>query len=358
MDPKRTGNFISLLRKEKNMTQKQLSEKLNISDKAISRWETGRGFPDTDSLLSLSQEFSVSINELLCGKRIDSPAMAQLAEQNIADAYIKTNRKKRRIRALVVTLSVLLASLLLLLVLFIRNIYLKIGDEFKIIYKEVMGSPDCVISFNYSHITLYGERYVPLVLDDVECKVEECIIKEAQVVGSTFAGKLFFGESIYAINRCENNEIIYLQSEHDLLKSNYYCKETELEKYLEISRRDSYKHLTAEIFTEDWFMYDLELNENLVQMLTSRDYQLDPNVNCDWSRGDGDESITIYAYQTDGPFCRPEGELMQKQGQYYWFDYDDIPETQNNGNHSGISAYKIPDSYDADLDALFLHMFD
>lgn len=41
MDPKKTGEFIALLRKEKNMTQKQLAEKLNVSDKAISRWETG-----------------------------------------------------------------------------------------------------------------------------------------------------------------------------------------------------------------------------------------------------------------------------------------------------------------------------
>ena len=69
MDPKTTGQFISFLRKEKGMTQKQLSEKLNLSDKAISRWETGRGFPDIESLQALSNEFYVSINELLYGKR-------------------------------------------------------------------------------------------------------------------------------------------------------------------------------------------------------------------------------------------------------------------------------------------------
>jgi transcriptional regulator with XRE-family HTH domain len=59
MDAKTTGQFISFLRKEKGMTQKQLSEKLNVSDKAISRWETGRGFPDIESLQALSCEFSV-----------------------------------------------------------------------------------------------------------------------------------------------------------------------------------------------------------------------------------------------------------------------------------------------------------
>lgn len=47
MDPKTTGVFISKLRKERGLTQKQMADKLNVSDKAVSRWETGKGYPDT-----------------------------------------------------------------------------------------------------------------------------------------------------------------------------------------------------------------------------------------------------------------------------------------------------------------------
>ena len=71
MDTQKTGEFIRELRKEKNMTQVELAEKLNCTDKAVSRWETGKGLPDADMLLSLSSVFGISINELLLGERFE-----------------------------------------------------------------------------------------------------------------------------------------------------------------------------------------------------------------------------------------------------------------------------------------------
>lgn len=71
MNTQKTGDFIKTLRKENNMTQLELAKKLNCTDKAISRWETGKGLPDADMLLSLSDVFSVSINEILLGERFD-----------------------------------------------------------------------------------------------------------------------------------------------------------------------------------------------------------------------------------------------------------------------------------------------
>ena len=64
MTSKECGNFISELRKEKKLTQKELAEKIIVSDKAVSRWETGKGYPDVTSLVSLSEYFDVSVNEL------------------------------------------------------------------------------------------------------------------------------------------------------------------------------------------------------------------------------------------------------------------------------------------------------
>ena len=69
MNTQKTGEFIKLLRKENNMTQLELSQKLNCTDKAVSRWETGKGLPDADTLLSLSDVFGVYINEILLGER-------------------------------------------------------------------------------------------------------------------------------------------------------------------------------------------------------------------------------------------------------------------------------------------------
>lgn len=73
MNTQKTGEFIKALRKESNLTQAELARKLNCTDKAISRWETGKGLPDADMLLSLSGIFGVSINEILLGERFFLP---------------------------------------------------------------------------------------------------------------------------------------------------------------------------------------------------------------------------------------------------------------------------------------------
>ncbi len=70
MNTQKTGGFIKTLRKENNMTQLELAKKLNCTDKAISRWETGKGLPDADMLLSLSAIFDISINEILLGEKL------------------------------------------------------------------------------------------------------------------------------------------------------------------------------------------------------------------------------------------------------------------------------------------------
>ncbi len=83
MDLIKIGKFISELRKEKNYTQDQLGEKLGVTNKTISRWETGTYLPPADSLLSMSELFSVSINELLSGKRLEAEEYKEAAEENL-----------------------------------------------------------------------------------------------------------------------------------------------------------------------------------------------------------------------------------------------------------------------------------
>ena len=65
------GTFIAMCRKEKKMTQKQLGEHLGVTDRAVSKWETGRSFPDVSLLEPLCQELGVSVSELLAAKKIE-----------------------------------------------------------------------------------------------------------------------------------------------------------------------------------------------------------------------------------------------------------------------------------------------
>lgn len=83
MDMVKTGKFIAELRKEQGFTQEQLGEKIGVTNKTVSRWETGTYLPPAEMLLILSGLFGVSINELLCGQRLTEEEYKQAAEENL-----------------------------------------------------------------------------------------------------------------------------------------------------------------------------------------------------------------------------------------------------------------------------------
>ena len=67
MDQVKIGKFIAQCRKEKGLTQMQLAEALNITDRAVSKWETGKGYPDITLLEPIAEAFCVSVTELISG---------------------------------------------------------------------------------------------------------------------------------------------------------------------------------------------------------------------------------------------------------------------------------------------------
>ena len=85
MEQTKVGKFIAECRKNKKMTQAELAEKLNITDRAISKWETGKGMPDSSIMLELCNELDISVNELLSGEVIKMENYNQKAEENLLE---------------------------------------------------------------------------------------------------------------------------------------------------------------------------------------------------------------------------------------------------------------------------------
>lgn len=85
MNQVKIGRFIAQCRKNKNLTQMQLAEKLNITDRAISKWETGKGMPDSSIMLELCNELDISVNELLSGEMIKMEMYNKKAEKNLLE---------------------------------------------------------------------------------------------------------------------------------------------------------------------------------------------------------------------------------------------------------------------------------
>lgn len=85
MDIMKTGEFIAKLRKEKGLTQEQFGDKMGVTNKTVSRWETGKYLPPADILLLMSKLFDVSINEILTGQILTDDEYKQTAEKNLTE---------------------------------------------------------------------------------------------------------------------------------------------------------------------------------------------------------------------------------------------------------------------------------
>lgn len=85
MDMVKMGSFLAELRKEHNLTQAELGEKLGVTNKTISRWETGNYMPPVEMLAELSNMYSMTINELLSGKKLSAEEYKEMAETNIKE---------------------------------------------------------------------------------------------------------------------------------------------------------------------------------------------------------------------------------------------------------------------------------
>ncbi len=85
MNQKEIGKFISVCRKEKGLTQMQLAEKLNITNRAVSKWETGKSVPDASIMLDLCEILDISVNELLSGERIAMENYQKRADENMIE---------------------------------------------------------------------------------------------------------------------------------------------------------------------------------------------------------------------------------------------------------------------------------
>lgn len=117
MDQIRIGKFIAEERKRKGYTQRKLAEQLGISDKTISKWERGNGFPEVSLLLPLCEELEITVNELLVGERVSEEEYQEKAEENMVNLLMEAQESKKKIvlSAMIVGLTLLPALTLIII---------------------------------------------------------------------------------------------------------------------------------------------------------------------------------------------------------------------------------------------------
>lgn len=132
MEQEKVGKFIAASRKEKKLTQADLAEKLNITNKAVSKWETGRGMPDASILLELSKILDVTVNELLSGEKLQVEEYKIKAEENIITISKEKDDNKRKNNIIKILLFISIIMIILILIFlpkYVGGFILKTDEE-------------------------------------------------------------------------------------------------------------------------------------------------------------------------------------------------------------------------------------
>ena len=168
MDLVKIGKFIAECRKKTNLTQMQLAEKLNITDRAISIWETGKSLPDSSIMLDLCDVLSISVNDLLCGEVVTMDNYNKELENNLLDMIKQKEQADKRLLSVEVfigiTATIVLFALIFVAALIQMEAWLKIS---LIVFGFILFLAGCFYALRIEQVAGYYEckhckhRYVP-----------------------------------------------------------------------------------------------------------------------------------------------------------------------------------------------------
>lgn len=155
MDQVKIGRFIARERKQKKYTQRQLAEILGISDKTISKWECGNGFPEVSLLLPLCEELNINVNELLSGERLSETDYKKKAEENMVDFIHEKEENKKKIW--LSTLTGIIATVSFITLILVVVIY---TDVISLPVKIILATIGCLIFAVGLYVAMQGERTI------------------------------------------------------------------------------------------------------------------------------------------------------------------------------------------------------
>jgi len=206
MNQQKIGKFIQELRKEKDMTQMQLAEKLGVTDRAISNWENGRRMPDLSLIKLLCDELGISINDLLSGEIVDKDIYQDKFEENIMNTIDYTNKKIKRNNFI---FKVIIASIIALFVSLITVFCIDM-DRMKNnqpIFFSTWG-------FDYTHPISFRDK-------EIEIAIEDYLVDKMIQNGLKYENeKAFVSMNIFLIE--EKNEFTLFNVYAWVLEETYY----------------------------------------------------------------------------------------------------------------------------------------
>ena len=168
MDQVKIGKFIADCRKKTNLTQMQLAEKLNITDRAISKWETGKSMPDSSIMLELCDILGISVNDLLCGEIVTMANYNKELENNLLEIIKQKEQADKRLLSIEVFIGITATIVLFALVFVAAFIQMETWLRISLIaFGFILFLAGCFYALRIEQVAGYYEcehckhRYVP-----------------------------------------------------------------------------------------------------------------------------------------------------------------------------------------------------
>lgn len=166
MDNKKIGSFIAQRRKELGLTQLELANRLNITDRAVSKWENGRGLPDISLIKPLCDELNITVNDLLSGEKIQEDNLEAKAEENIINTLHFTKKKQNKYRKVIISIIIILLPIITFLSCF--SIDLNRMRNNKPVVFSTWGFDYCPpINLSDEMLEITAENYLAKTLDKI-----------------------------------------------------------------------------------------------------------------------------------------------------------------------------------------------
>ena len=182
MDQKKIGRFICSLRKEKQLTQEQLAEKLGVSINAVSKWERGLSFPDVSLYKDLCKELDINIEELINGEKSKSSTAKEKAILNV----VKTNKNEKKKKNIIIIVFTLLITLLIIFGLIIYKYKSReVEDFYERNYQLTFVARDVEAFFKYRFGDVYPDFYGGMYISDDSYNLIVQIVEEKIPVEGT-----------------------------------------------------------------------------------------------------------------------------------------------------------------------------
>ena len=168
MDQIKIGLFITERRKLKNLTQAQLAEKLNITDRAVSKWETGRSLPDSSIMLELCDILDITVNDLLCGEVVTMDVYNEEMEKKMLELVKEKEKADKRLLAIEIVMGSVAVTVMLVLCCFAA--YAPMEEWLRILLIVIGMAPILILTpfmirieqtAGYYECKHCGNRYIP-----------------------------------------------------------------------------------------------------------------------------------------------------------------------------------------------------